>query len=92
MGQAYSIFIGWQAGDRQQHKREVNKAVCDREEELAIQQYGERCKGQRNDLQNPFEYLKYLFEKLLNMDIEDKEALDKILPWSTSLPDCCRVK
>jgi len=29
---------------------------------------------------NPFEYLKYLFEKLPNMDIEDKEALDEILP------------
>jgi len=35
---------------------------------------------------NPFEYLKYLFEKLPNMDIEDKEALDEVLPWSTTLP------
>jgi len=25
---------------------------------------------------NPFEYLKYLFEKLPNMDIEDKEKVD----------------
>jgi len=41
---------------------------------------------------NPFEYLKYLFEKLPNMDIEDKEALDEILPWSTTLPACCKVK
>jgi regulator of replication initiation timing len=41
---------------------------------------------------NPFEYLKYLFEKLPNIDIEDKEKLDEVLPWSTTLPSCCRVK
>jgi len=41
---------------------------------------------------NPFEYLKYLFEKLPNIDIEDKEKLDDVLPWSTTLPGCCRVK
>jgi len=41
---------------------------------------------------NPFEYLKYLFEKLPNVDIKDKEALDDVLPWSTTLPAYCRVK
>lgn len=38
----------------------------------------------------PFEYLTYLFEKMPNIDIEDKNALDELLPWSENLPDCCR--
>lgn len=38
---------------------------------------------------NPFEYLKYLFEMLPNMDIRDRDALDKLLPWSEYLPHRC---
>lgn len=40
---------------------------------------------------NPFHYLSYLFEKLPNLDTRDENALDKLLPWSDSLPSVCRV-
>jgi len=35
----------------------------------------------------PFAYLKFLFEKLPNINVADKQALDMLLPWSDSLPD-----
>lgn len=38
---------------------------------------------------NPYYYLRYLFEKLPNMDLSDKHALDQMLPWSTTLPVSC---
>ena len=41
---------------------------------------------------NPFQYLKYLFEKMPNIDIEDKSAIDELMPWSTALPDVCRIQ
>lgn len=41
---------------------------------------------------NPLEYLIYLFEKLPNMNVNDMESIDEILPWSDTLPDACRVK
>ena len=34
---------------------------------------------------------KYLFEKLPNMDITNKEELDQLLPWSNTLSEECRV-
>lgn len=40
---------------------------------------------------NPFMYLKLLFEQLPNIDINDKDELDKLLPWQVSLPDVCRI-
>ncbi|KKB37191.1 Mobile element protein [Bacillus thermotolerans] len=40
---------------------------------------------------NPFNYLKYLFEQLPNMDMTDKPKLDQLLPWSPSIPAECRV-
>jgi transposase len=40
---------------------------------------------------NPYYYLNYLFEKLPDMDTTDEDALDKLLPWSTSLPITCIV-
>jgi transposase len=40
---------------------------------------------------NPFIYLRYLFEKLPNMNTKDQNALDDILPWSATLPIICRV-
>jgi transposase len=40
---------------------------------------------------NPYYYLRYLFEKLPNMDTTDENALDKLLPWSETLPIHCRV-
>lgn len=40
---------------------------------------------------NPFNYLKYLFEQLPNMDMTDKPKLDQLLPWSPSIPTECRV-
>lgn len=41
---------------------------------------------------NPFQYLQYLFEQLPQLpDPTDPQALDKLLPWSSSLPLTCRV-
>ncbi|HHY95025.1 MAG TPA: IS66 family transposase [Firmicutes bacterium] len=36
----------------------------------------------------PFEYLRYLFERLPNLGGGD---LDDLVPWSESLPDSCRI-
>lgn len=36
----------------------------------------------------PFEYLRYLFERLPNLGNGD---LDELLPWSPSLPNACRI-
>lgn len=41
---------------------------------------------------NPFEYLKYLFEQLPNLDLDDPQALDVLLPWSEQLPDVVRSR
>lgn len=41
---------------------------------------------------NPFTYIKHLLEMLPNMGIEDKDEMDSVLPWSTTLPDVCKVK
>ena len=47
--------------------------------------------AKENEL-NPFKYLMYLFEQLPQLpDPKNPEALDKLLPWSTSLPLTCRV-
>jgi transposase len=40
----------------------------------------------------PFEYLKYLFEKMPNIDVIDKDELNKLLPWSKDLPEKCLAK
>jgi len=39
---------------------------------------------------NPLLYLTYLFEQLPNIDRNDIEKLDTLLPWSKNLPDSCR--
>lgn len=39
-----------------------------------------------------FNYLTYLFEKLPNIDLENYEELDALLPWSKNLPDYLRPK
>jgi transposase len=41
---------------------------------------------------NPFEYLKYLFDNLPSADISDNGVLDGFMPWSSSLPEMCRIK
>lgn len=41
---------------------------------------------------SPFHYLNYLFEKLPNIDIENPDQVDDLLPWSDKIPDFCRVK
>ena len=43
-----------------------------------------------NDL-NSFYYLNYIFKKLPNIDIGNLEKLDKLLPWSDSIPKKCKV-
>jgi transposase len=41
---------------------------------------------------NPNKYLNYLFEQLPQLeDPKNSEALDRLLPWSVSLPLTCRV-
>ncbi len=35
----------------------------------------------------PFQYLTYLFEKLPNIDLENQDELDALLPWAESIPD-----
>ena len=38
-----------------------------------------------------YEYLKYLLEKIPeHMEDTNLEFIDDLLPWSESLPDCCR--
>jgi len=41
---------------------------------------------------SPFHYLKYLFEQLPNININDADILDSLLPWSDGIPTACRVK
>ena len=39
----------------------------------------------------PYEYFKYLLEEIpKHGEFEDPSYLDDLLPWSDSLPDCCR--
>ncbi len=40
---------------------------------------------------NPLNYLTFLFERLPNIDINDKAALDQLLPWSKTIPLACQV-
>ncbi|UNO50704.1 IS66 family transposase [Alicyclobacillus acidoterrestris] len=40
---------------------------------------------------NPFAYLRYLFEQLPNIDINDNDSLDQFLPWSPRLPEEVRA-
>ena len=39
----------------------------------------------------PFEYLKYLLEKLPNSNVKDQVILDSLLPWSADIPESCKV-
>ncbi|WP_407272378.1 IS66 family transposase [Radiobacillus sp. PE A8.2] len=39
---------------------------------------------------HPFEYLKYLFEQLPNIDTKNIEAVDHLLPWSSTIPEHCQ--
>lgn len=43
--------------------------------------------AKKNSL-HPFNYLKYLLETLPTVKVDD---LEKLLPWSASLPDDCRA-
>ncbi|PDY42097.1 transposase domain-containing protein, partial [Bacillus pseudomycoides] len=40
---------------------------------------------------SPYHYLLYLFETLPNIDLNNKEEIDKVLPWSMDLPSSCKV-
>jgi hypothetical protein len=41
---------------------------------------------------NPYEYLKYIFEQLPNVDTKDTAILDSLLPWAATLPEICHSK
>ncbi|WP_414151861.1 transposase domain-containing protein [Acetobacterium carbinolicum] len=39
-----------------------------------------------------YEYLNYLLTEIPNSDyLQQPEVLEKYLPWSFDLPDCCRL-
>jgi hypothetical protein len=40
---------------------------------------------------NPFEYLKYIFDMMPNIENLNDDELDKLTPWSAELPLNCRV-
>lgn len=40
---------------------------------------------------SPYHYFRYLFETLPNINLNNKEEIDKVLPWSKDLPSSCRV-
>ncbi|MBF8984910.1 transposase domain-containing protein, partial [Lutibacter sp. B2] len=40
----------------------------------------------------PFQYLTYLFERLPNINVENVDELDALLPWSNSIPEDIRLK
>ena len=40
---------------------------------------------------NTFYYLNYLFENLPNIDLDNIEELDQLLPWSASVPEECKI-
>ena len=46
-------------------------------------------KAKENGL-SPYAYLKYLFDRLPNIDIVDESEFDKLLPWANELPQACR--
>jgi len=48
----------------------------------------ETAKG--NDL-NPFPYLTYVLGKLPNIDLDNQAEVDSLMPWSSDLPDNCRL-
>ncbi|ERJ12626.1 tetraacyldisaccharide 4'-kinase protein [Haloplasma contractile SSD-17B] len=39
----------------------------------------------------PFNYLTHLFDQLPNINIDNKEELDNLLPWSQELPESCTL-
>lgn len=41
---------------------------------------------------HPFRYLAYIFEQLPQLaDLQEPEALESFMPWSSQLPDSCRL-
>ena len=39
----------------------------------------------------PLEYMTYLLETLPNVDVKDQNVLDSVMPWSSDLPESCRL-
>lgn len=39
----------------------------------------------------PYNYLVYLFEQLPNIDINNADAIDELMPWSDKLPEDCKM-
>lgn len=40
----------------------------------------------------PFEYFKFILEKLSNIDIDDEFEIENLLPWSDNIPNYCKIK
>ncbi len=39
----------------------------------------------------PYNYLLYLFEQMPNINQQDQNAIEQLMPWSTALPQSCRL-
>lgn len=46
--------------------------------------------AKQNNLK-PYDYLIHLFEQMPNVDLQDTEIIDNLLPWSDKLPPECRM-
>ena len=40
---------------------------------------------------NPLNYLTFLFEQLPLINLDEVEAIDRLLPWSATIPEVCRI-
>mgnify|MGYP001287869451 CR=1 FL=1 len=96
-----SIFVGWGRLeiDRNRSERPIKPFVIGKNWLFANTSKGAKASATiysivetaKENRLNPFEYLKYLFEQLSNIDVKDQGALDNLLPWSESLPDHCKA-
>jgi hypothetical protein len=41
---------------------------------------------------NPYQYLMWLFETMSQADIFESELIASVLPWSTSIPEYCKLE
>ena len=39
----------------------------------------------------PFEYIQYLLQQLPNVDVKDHAVIDRLLPWSETIPTDCKL-
>ncbi|WP_336992211.1 hypothetical protein [Bacillus toyonensis] len=47
--------------------------------------------AQKENNLSPYHYLRYLFETLPYIVLNNKEEIDKVLPWSMDLPSSSKI-